>query len=103
MKDLTPFRDLLVSVDPKARKYAPVDTKGDYTTWTPGGIIRELADDADDNTTQRVYVDRYTRNDGDTIATALYDALNANYIPFEYERDYEADTRYIHHIFTCYI
>jgi len=101
MVDLTPFRNILLTADPAATKY---DGNGaeNYTTWTPGGISREMSDDGDDDLVQRVYVDRYTKLDNDAIVGAIWSALESAGIPFEYERDYENDTKYHHHIFTCY-
>jgi len=102
MINLDVFRDLLLEADPNITKYDGGGTEN-YTTWTPGGIDRGLADDEDDDQVQRVYVDRFTKKDKDPIVDAIWDKLNAARIPFEYERDYEPDTGYIHHIFTCYV
>jgi hypothetical protein len=101
MLDLDPFRDILLAADPNITKFDGPGT-GNYTTWTPGGIVREMSDDIGDDQVQRIYVDRFTKTDKDPIVDAIWSALETAGIPFEYERDYENDTKYHHHIFTCY-
>lgn len=100
--NLDGIKAVLLQADPDITKY---DGNGgeNYTTWTPGGIDREMSDDEGDDQVQRVYVDRFTKIDKDPIAQAIEDKLNTAGIPFEYEQDYEPDTKYIHHIFTCYV
>lgn len=99
---LTDFRDILLSADPKVTKRWGIG-KGNYTVCTPGRIDRTLSDDIGEDKTQIVYVDRFTKLDNDPIVEKIWNALENAFIPFEYEQDTEIDTRYIHHIFTCYV
>lgn len=100
MKDLSHFRNLILSVDGEITKYDG-NGKENYTIWTPGGITGSLSDDTEEDIIQMVYVDRYTKIDNDPIVTDLFHLFNDNYIPYEYEVDYEKETGYIHHIFSC--
>ncbi len=100
MKDLTPFKNLILSVDIEATKFEG-NGKRDYTVWTPYQPSRDIADDECEEFTWRIQVDRFTKIDNDPIAKALYDKFEEMHVPFEYELDYEPDTKYIHHIFVC--
>lgn len=99
---LSDFKDILLKADPQLTKYLGTG-KGDYTVWTPGSIDRSMSDNCDEDKIQRVYVDRYTKIDDDPVVQAIWDELEKTFIPFEYDIDYEVDTKYIHHIFTCYV
>lgn len=100
MKDLVPFKEVLLQADPSATKFKGVG--GDsYTVWTPYSPDRAMADDQQDDFTWRIQVDRFTKKDNDPIVQAIYDALSQAGISFEYDLDFEEDTGYIHHIFSC--
>jgi hypothetical protein len=100
MKDLTPFRDLLLSVDPKVTKFEG-NGETNYTVWTPYTTDKTMSDNTEDDSAWNIQVDRFTKTDNDPVAAAIYDKLTQAHIPFEYELDYEKETKYIHHIFTC--
>lgn len=103
MVDLEWFKELLLTVDPNIKKYSGPGT-GEYTTWQPGGVEDALmADDHEEDVVQRVYIDRYTKQDNDPIAKRIYKLLDDHEIPFIHDMDYEDETKYIHHIFTCYV
>lgn len=100
---LDEFKALLLAIDPKLFKYKGAET-GNYTIWKPGNIAEGLESDDDrEEDDQRVYVDRFTLQDNDTIAAGIKTMLRAYRIPFEYVHDYEQDTGYIHHAFTCIV
>jgi hypothetical protein len=99
---LTEFRDILLAADPEITKRFG-NGKGNYSVWTPGRIDRSMSDSSDEEKVQRIYVERFTKLDEDPIVKALWNALESAEIPFEYEQDTEADTKYIHHTFTCYV
>jgi len=100
MKDLTPFRDLLLEADPKATKFKGAG--GDsYTVWTPYSPDKTMSDNEQEDFTWHIQVDRFTKIDNDPIAEEIYNKLTEAGIPFEYNIDFEEDTGYIHHIYDC--
>lgn len=96
------IKAFLLTVDPNIERYESSRTGSDaYTVWRelgPRGIYA-------DGVTQgimRFQVDRFTREEDDAIATALWIALEErDDIAFDYLIDFERDTGYIHHIFDC--
>jgi len=105
MLSLANFKATLLTADPNARKFRG-DSTGNYTVWTPVRIVSVSSDDAPDDEYWIVQVDRFTRLDEDPIVAAIYDALKAARIPFEYLIDVEPEkgesgTGYIHHIYDC--
>jgi len=104
MRDYSDIETILTALDPAITKWAPDGSIGNYTYWTPGGIPATMADDAEDDATRRFYVERFTKLDPDPMVSTIYDGLGAAGVSFEYEDpDYEPDTHYIHHTFTCYL
>lgn len=100
---LSEFKSMMVTVDPTVNMYKS-DATGDYTVWRPGsrgdGI---MSDDEPDEEVTRVYVSRFTRSESDAVAIAIEAALMNAFIPYEHEIDFENETGYIHHTFTCYV
>lgn len=100
---LDEFKELLLEADPKATKASGTST-GERTVWWPGGIDDSLmSDDIEEEVVRLVYVDRFTKQDHDQIAAAIYTALDGAFIPFRHEVIYENETGYIHHNFTCHV
>lgn len=99
---LQEFRDLLLTADPAAAHYKSPGKKTNYTIWREYGAGAMAADDAHQETSWRIQVDRFTKAEYDPVADAIRAALNGHPdISFAYEIDYEHDTGYIHHIFDC--
>lgn len=96
------FKELLLTADPLLT-YAEGGRAGDYTTWKESTADDSMSDNTSEDTVWTVYVDRYTKNSKDETARAIKRVLNENEIPFEYEHDYDSQTKYFHHIFKCYV
>lgn len=97
------FAAALTAIDPGLTRYHG-DGKTDYTVWTPGALVEGLDSDDDcEEENQRIYIERFTRQETDAVVTAIKAMLRANRVPFEYEPIYEPDTEYFHHSFTCIV
>lgn len=94
------FRDLILSVDPRATKNKG-DRKENYTVWQPYELTGPRSNNRRRVRVWKVQVDRFTKIDNDPIAMALLDALDAAHIPYTYLLDYEKETGYHHHIYDC--
>ena len=97
----TEIKTFLVSVDPTIERYES-SKKGDaYTVWYELGMPNIFSDGQHENI-QRFQIDRFTKEEDDTTAAAIFTALEArDDISFDYLVDHEDDTGYIHHIFDC--
>lgn len=96
------FGTLLLGADPDITKYSG-DGQSNRTVWFPGTIMPNNSDDQRDDYVQRIYIDRYTKIEADPIVAGLMKILDESFISYEYVTDYEQDTGYIHHSFTCYV
>lgn len=97
------IRSLLVSVDPNVRRYEHdgAGTGDAYTVWYETGRPGFYGDGTEEGSI-RFQVDRFTRDEEDPTAAALLAALEGeDDIAVDYLVDYERDTGYIHHIFSC--
>ena len=97
------IKTMLVGVDPGVQRYDH-DGAGEadaYTVWqelTPLGLYG----DGEEEGSWRIQVDRFTRTEDEATAQMLRETLEEqDDIAVEYRVDYEPDTGYIHHIFTC--
>lgn len=98
---LAEFKAALLAIDPALEKYKSTKT-GNYTIWSPGNLAPGLdSDDDKEENDQRIYVDRFSLSDNDTIAKQITAMLRSNFVPFEYVHIYENDTGYLHHSWTC--
>ena len=100
---ISEFVALLKMVDPTISK-----NKGNghenYTVWTIGKPAEKLmSDDQEEDRVNRIYVDRFTKDAEDRIPSALESALDAAFISYDAVQDYEEDTKYHHHSYTCYV
>lgn len=99
--ELTDIRALVLSADPQAKRYESSTDGGPYTTWRE---LRRLAQTSDDEHAQgwAFAVDRFAREQDDPVRAAIEEALDgAEGVAYRYDIDYEPDTGYIHHIYTC--
>lgn len=95
------LKKLLLEIDPGATKFAGAK-QGNYTVWAPYGETPLMAGNRRQAIAAKVQIDRYTKDDPDEIAQAIYAALdNADFVAFDYDLDYEQETGYIHHIYDC--
>ena len=97
----TEIKTFLVSVDQTIERYES-SKKGDaYTVWYELGMPNIFSDGQHEEI-QRFQIDRFTKEEDDTTAAAIFTALEArDDISFDYLVDHEDDTGYIHHIFDC--
>lgn len=99
---LDEIREMVVSVDRTAGHYESAHRAGQaYTVWREYGELPFTADGRSQGAVS-FQVDRFTRDENDAVARALFQELDKDdRIAMEYRVDYEQDTRYIHHIFDC--
>lgn len=98
---LAEIRSKLVAIDPDIRHHYSTESSRDYTYWSEITRLPLTADGVHDEG-WRFYVHRFTRNEFDPIARQIFDALDEDpRFAVREDRDFEPDTGYIHHIFTC--
>lgn len=99
---LDEIKALIAGVDPAARHYYSAADGRDYTVWEETDRLPLVGDDHHIAEGWAFYVHRFTKQEGDPIAAALFAALDAApEIAVSHTVDMEPDTGYIHHIFTC--
>lgn len=96
------IKTMLVAADSTIERYESSRTGSEaYTVWRELGDGAFMADGQHQGVI-RFQVDRFTKTEDDTVAAAIYTALEArDDVSFEYIVDYENDTGYIHHIYDC--
>ena len=96
------IKTMLVAIDSTVERYESSHNGSEaYTVWREVGEGAFFADGQHQGVT-RFQVDRFTKTEDDTVAAAIFTALDArDDVAFEYIVDYEADTGYIHHIYDC--
>ena len=96
------IRTLVLGADPTAERYESSRAGSDsYTTWRE---LRRLPATADGEHIEgwSFQVDRFTRDEDDATAAALFATLDGcERVAVAYDTDYEPDTGYIHHIYDC--
>jgi len=102
MLSLEPFKTIITTADANAKKYKGDDT-GNYTTWTPKDLKRLWSEGEIEDEYWLVDVERWTLIDPDPIVAAIETALKTAGIPFTYQVEYDRDTEYLQHIFSCIV
>jgi len=99
---LAELQAMIAAIDPQATKFSGAGT-GNYTVWHPYKITRQPGDNGEAEQVSSVQIDRFTKDDPDTIEPLITAALQAraDEIAFEHLIDYEQDTGYVHHIWDC--
>lgn len=98
---LDDIKAMVIAVDPSAQHYDSTKKGPAYTVWREYGYLPMTADQRHQGGIS-FQIDRFTRAENDTIAAAFVAALESDdRIAYEYQVDYEPETRYIHHIFDC--
>lgn len=98
---LTDIKNMLVAVDPTIKHYFTMGNGEAYTYWEETKRLALMADNEHEEG-WRFYVHRFAKAENDTIATSLFNALDADdRVSVTWTVDYESDTGYIHHIFEC--
>lgn len=99
---LSDIKALVASVDPEARHYYSAADGTDYTVWEETARLPLVGDDRHIAEGWTVYVHRFTKQEDDAIAAALFAALDAApEVAVSHTTDMEPDTGYIHHIYSC--
>lgn len=97
---LIEFRDILLTADPGITRYDGAGTEN-YSVWYETGTRALTADDHDAERVWLVQVDRFTKIEDDPVVAAIQAALQESDVSNAYSSDFEVDTRYIHHIWSC--
>lgn len=98
---LADFYALLKTADASVKMYTGPGT-GNYTVYLPYDTVTLEADNTTSESGWRIQVDRFTKLSNDPVVTAIALALAGDDdIACQYRIDYEQDTGYIHHIWTC--
>lgn len=96
------IRALVLSADADAERYESSRAGSEsYTVWREVGRLDATADDVhiEGWTFQ---VDRFTRDEYDAVADAIFEALDGcDRVAVAHRTDYERESGYIHHIFDC--
>ena len=99
---LADIKTLLTSVDSGVRHYYSMGTGEAYTCWEETQRLPLVGDDYHCEIGWRFYVHRFTKDEDDTTASALWTALDQHpAIAVQHTVTFEQDTGYIHHIFAC--
>lgn len=95
------MRALVLRADPDAMRYDHPSGDGPYTVWAEVSRLSISSDDVSDGG-WRFAIDRYTRDADDAIAAAIVAELDAApWAAYDYIVDYDAQTGWIHHAYTC--
>lgn len=96
------IRELVLSADASASRYESASQHGEsYTVWQETRRLGLTADDRHEEA-WGFQIDRYTKDEYDPVAEALFEALDADpRVAFEHIVTDDPGTRYIHHIFDC--
>lgn len=98
---LSDIKTLVAGIDTNARHYFSEAQGEDYTYWEE---TQRLPLTGDDRHLEgwRFYVHRFTKDEADTVAAALYTALDTDpRVAVIHTTDYEPDSGYIHHTYQC--
>jgi hypothetical protein len=98
---LDEFVALIVTVDSSVRHFGS-RKQGNYTVWAEYDTNSLKADDKTVERALKVQIDRFTKTENDSIAAEITAMLDTNDIAYSGPLvDYEQDTGYIHHIWSC--
>lgn len=97
------FAELVYSIDPDAARYEMIGQKGDaYTMFADYDTVILFANGRPAGLLHKIQVDFFTRTEDDPVAFRFLRAFAENdEITCTYQKDFESDSRYIHHIFDC--
>lgn len=98
---LTEFRDVLLTVDPKAFHYEASQKLEPYTVWAEEDEKQLSGDDACDEVIIRARVDYFTQTEYDPQVEVFKAAFNGMDIAYRYSCEYDTDAKVIHHRFDC--
>ena len=97
------FAELLFSIDPNTARNDMIGQKGDaYTVFSDYSTSILYANGRPAGFLHKIQVDYFTRTEDDPVAFRFLRAFAENdEITCDYQKDFETDSRYFHHIFDC--
>ena len=100
---LNEIKAIVVALDANAGHYeSAYQGSAAYTVWRELRQLPIMGDNRHAAEAWAFQIDRFTKAEGDAIAAAIRQALDADpRVAYHYEVDYEQNTGYIHHIFDC--
>lgn len=111
MTALDKVKAIVLEGDPDAKHYFQT-ARGNYTTWHEYMRMPDTTDDVHYGEDEedgdearggwRFQIDRFTKLEFDPVVDKIEAALtDHDNVSYSYQVDYEQDTGYIHHIFSC--
>lgn len=98
LKEIAAF---LTDIDPDISHYESMEKRDPYSFWRETRPLSFMADGVHQEG-WRFYVHRYSREEEDPVAAALWAALEqSDRFTVSYEKDYIPEKDMIHHIFEC--
>ena len=98
---LREIKALVTSTDPDAKHYTVATNGANFTRWQEYEYIGQPADD-EYGDGWKFQIDRFTHDEFDAIAETIKETLkHTPGVAFGYMVDYEQESDYIHHIFSC--
>ena len=98
---LSDIETLIGGIDAEARHYFSMSTGGAYTYWEETQMLPIISDDRHQEA-WRFYVHRFTKDENDSTAAALFSTLDADpRTTVIHSKDYDPDSGYFHHIYQC--
>ena len=98
------FFAIVHAIDAEASRYQRLRKPSDkaYTVWSDYGTGTLYANGIPAGKTKKIQVDYFTFAEDDPVALQFFRAFSENDdITVIHLTDFEAETRYIHHIFDC--
>lgn len=99
---LEDIRELVAAIDPTAARYESAKKNSEaYTVWNETRMLDLMREDRHEPA-WAFQIHYFTKRENDPMADKIFEALEDDpRVAFEYLTDYEPDTGYIHHIFSC--
>ena len=98
------LKAFLLEHDPKLKKYFYAGSDPSYTIWEPHHRRPVMSDDPWDDLVIKVPINRYAKDDGDTVADEIFNALEALRVPLdEMITTFDPEDGYFRHIIECYV
>lgn len=94
------FKELLLTVTPNVYHLEAVKTD-EYLVYHQTGVKTLRGGDSVSEQGIRVAVDFFTKNEKSETPERLFKVLSENVFVTDYITDYEHDTKYLHHAYTC--
>ena len=99
---LEDIKALVIAIDPTAARYESAKQRSEsYTVWNETRMLGLMREDRHEPA-WAFQIHHFTKRENDIMVGMIFAALEDDpRVAFEYLADYEPDTGYIHHIFSC--